>query len=658
MSEALTPRLPFNEDELAQGYFIRTGYFHAGVSLGAFCGFTQINRKDVRDGKKVFVDRLAGMSGQRVDVIAQNTLVARPNKTFHLRGEDLGISVIRRTEVRFCPQCLQEDIGYDSAINGGLLRFRWAWLLRPVMTCRQHGVMLAELREPDTVKAFDLPKLIADHEFKLERLTHPPAQAPGPLHTYVEARLWGKKDAVPWLDGQGIEPAVKSCEMLGALIEGGPNALIKAYTAEDWARVGDIGIKICSQGSDTIADVLGQLKIAAGRRSGRTGPQAAYGILFNWLNYMRGAEKFAPLRQVLRDAILDNFAIGHGEVILGEEVRERRVHSVNSFVTATGIKRFRLYRLMRKAGMIPETADEAAFNQWVFGAAEGEQLITRIQNSVPLNKVKEVLGCSKTQAEQLAQQGVIASIVPTAEGAVGLTQGYYNRDDLAEFMAEVFAKASSFDTEEDGYVDLTRAARPLSSTIEILRWQLDGKLPGTRLLRCAKRLDHLRFRQSEVLSLVAVRRGQDLCRFSSVAIALGIPISAVKKLASTDRGGPWLLQAPQEICVGFAGAAYVSMSEVERFQAAYATIAMISRTVGIHFRAVQKMLEERSILPAFDPGWLGTHVYLQADVEGFVVEFEGTNKAEKYAENRRTFGHNSSIFPKNDRFGESDATVL
>ncbi|SEO32009.1 hypothetical protein SAMN05216227_10971 [Pseudorhodobacter antarcticus] len=211
--------------------------------------------------------------------------------------------------------------------------------------------------------------------------------------------------------------------MLGALIEAGPNAQVITYTEEEWARVGDIGFEVCSSGPDEMLDVFRRLRVAGGRTSGRAGPQAAYGFVFNWLNYASSAQDSGPFRDILRDAIVDNFAIGPGEVILGQEITQRRVHSVNSLSNATGINRWRLYRVMRKSGMIPETADDAAFNQWVFPAEEGERLVTRITNSVHLNKVQHVLGCSKTQAEVLARHGLITSITPIADDQISQTLG-------------------------------------------------------------------------------------------------------------------------------------------------------------------------------------------------------------------------------------------
>ncbi len=657
-TQPLTPHLPFHDDELSQGYFTRNGYFHAGVPAGTFCGYARLDRADFRSGSAAFVDQMIELAGGNAHELAANTMAALPDEMFQLRGEQLGLPVVRRTLVRFCPQCCREDGEQHPEAGGGAMRFRWSWLLRPVVACRRHQTLLVELPAHDQVKAFDLPKLIADHGFRLPEEADPGNHPAGPLQKYVEARLWGTKDAAAWLDAQSIAPGAKACEMLGALVDGGPNAAIGDYTQMDWARVGDVGFQICKNGPRAISDVLGQIRIEGGRRSGRTGPQAAYGFLFNWLNYTRRAEDFGPLRDVVRDAIVDNFAIGPGEVILGEEVIQRRVHSVNSLVNATGINRFRLYRLMRKAGMIPETADKAAFNQWVFPAAEGERLIGRIQNSIPLNRVMHVLGCSKTHAEQLAHQGLITSVVPITEGSVGLTMGYFNHDDLAAFMEEVMSRAVICEDEEEGYVDLTSAARPRSSTAEILRWHLDGSPPRTRRVGGDRRLDALRFHLATARALVAARRGSDLHRLTSVALILGIKIDAVKKLVGSEHGGPWLTLAPPESCQELDGGAYVAMAEIERFEAEYATIAMISRVTGIHFRAVQRMLEERGIMPAVDPDWVRSRIYHRAEVAGFMAEFADISLSGSFRENRADIGHKSLVSAENGSFGESDDAVL
>ena len=117
-------------------------------------------------------------------------------------------------------------------------------------------------------------------------------------------------------------------------------------------------------------------------------------------------------------------------------------------------------------------------------------------------------------------------------------------------------------------------------------------------------------------------------------------------------------RASAEICAGRDGGAYVAMAEIERFQVEYATIAMISRSVGIHFRAVQRLLEERNILPTFDPAWLEARIYRQADVAGFITECGVARGPEKFHENGAVSGRKAAVFAKKGRSGESDDAVL
>jgi hypothetical protein len=189
--------------------------------------------------------------------------------------------------------------------------------------------------------------------------------------------------------------------------------------------------------------------------------------------------------------------------------------------------------------MIPETTETAAFNQWVFPAAEGERLVARIQNSVRSTQLQHVLGCRRSHVELLVQQGLITSVVPSAEGQVGLTRGCFNHHDLSAFMAKVLREAVFIADEEEGYVDMTAAARPLTSAVEILQWHMDRKLTATRLLKGVHRLDHLRFERAAEKAVMKARRGMELHSSNSVGKIMGILPYAVRKLIAHRDGGPW-----------------------------------------------------------------------------------------------------------------------
>ncbi|WP_156317425.1 hypothetical protein [Cypionkella psychrotolerans] len=137
---------------------------------------------------------------------------------------------------------------------------------------------------------------------------------------------------------------------------------------------------------------------------------------------------------------------------------------------------------------------------------------------------------------------------------------------------------------------------------------------------------------------------------------MGITLNAVKKLVAFGDGGPWLNATAAEIVAGLAGGAYVSLTEINRFETEYATLGMIARTVGVHACAVKRLLAQRIIQPTFDPAWLGSVIYRKSDVAGFMAESGSTGEPEKFRRIRAVFRQKSADFAESDLFGESDVS--
>ncbi|WP_262386642.1 hypothetical protein [Roseobacter fucihabitans] len=201
------------------------------------------------------------------------------------------------------------------------------------------------------------------------------------------------------------------------------------------------------------------------------------------------------------------------------------------------------------------------------------------------------------------------------EGDVGLTRGNFNLDDLSDFLDGVCADTQVITDEADGFVDLTHAARGRSSTAEIIGWQVTGKLKETGLLKGFKRLDHLRFRLSEIRQLVDVSRWHDLHRLTAVAQILGTNLGAVKLLISGKRGGAWLAAALAKMTRGLPGSAYVSSTEIECFKERYTALGLVGRSFCLNHRKARTVVEANGVEPVIDPDWLGARVYLRADVD-------------------------------------------
>nr|WP_272212436.1 TniQ family protein [Marinicella sp. W31]MDC2878351.1 TniQ family protein [Marinicella sp. W31] len=619
----MEPQLPFYDDELAQGYLARSGQFHTGASLSQFRGYWDIGVKDIRDGTEDLVQALSALSGVEADHIRYNTLVAKPDGNFTLRGETFNLPFVRRGSVTACLECLADDHS-QAGWNPGSRRFRWQWLLRPVVCCALHQTQLVEFRLKDCLDLFDVEQLLALNDFEPGVIATSVDRSPGLLQQYVSRRFSATDKCEDWLGSQTISGVVKASEMLGALLADGPSAPIKEYVTSDWARVGDVGFKTYSAGTEAILTEFKRLCIDSGCSSGRAGPQAAYGYFFRWLKKRNMVDGMEPLRSILRTAIVENFALDAGEVVLGETLPVRRMHSANSLASATGISKSRISMLMRKAGMLPATAKGASLNRWAFPADAAEKVIARTQEAVSLRQVRKILGCSATQAERLAHSGLISPIIPVTEGQHGIRAGGYVKEELEQFLANICNSCGKIDDEVEGYRSLWGVTCGRSSTEQILEFQLKGEFRDTKLIKGINRIDHLRFNTSEVKAVLEALDPDHTISASEVALILGVVSSTPHRLVSPEHGGPWMHEVDQAEYRQRKGKLRFSRIELQKFQERYMTASAIGRLLGISHVEAKKLMTNTGILPIADPVWMGAWLYKRKDVLRLIDNLDET----------------------------------
>jgi len=592
------------------------GYFHANVTLSSFVHHLELNRFDVIKGRQNFIEILAASSGTPVDVIEENAIREVAARKFKLIGQTEEVPAVRRSSVSVCPQCLSEDMLGARELGQGAMWLRSHWFFRPIMTCEFHECDLVELYADDSLFVFDVPVLFNRNDFDLAEACSVAKnnETLGGFQVYTMLRLRGDERTSAWLDAQSIGQGGKACEMLGSLIMDGPDATTDALTPKEWTKRRDLGFEICSEGADTIKAELTRIRRNSGRRSGRTGPQAVFGQMYRWLRVGPRAPDRGPTRDVMREVIIENFAVGEGEIVLGEVVRKRKVHSYNSLRKKVGLNSDRFKKLLFKADMIPDNASNEALNQLVFPAEEAERFVGRISNSVPRNEVKDVLGCSLTQAIKIVSGGFVASMVHLKDEDFGDTVGAFNRDDLEEFLDRLSLNTCEVSHECEGFLSLTKVTQGRTLTVDVIRWQLNGDLVQTRRIQGLHRLDMFRFSHEEVRRLRPSLPKRELIRASIAAEILSVDVKGVYRLVSSQSGEPLLKQASERECEGLRGKLYVSYSEIEKFKEKYMTVGLAAKALGLPHISALRVLKKDSIMPVRDPNEFGMKVFRRCDV--------------------------------------------
>ena len=400
MNGYLHPHLPYDEAETVESYIRRVSQFHTGRDGESFLKDLGIDKRAFLLGSDDAISKLAEATGTPVAILQMGTFQHKVRYR-QFRGENCSVSFLRPEGAMVCPECLKED-----STDGHLwtLKGRMAWRLRSLQSCSVHNCQLFEPENVNDQAIFmsltGVRDMVSIH------------QAPTDLELNIANRLSNTSTgAGGWLDGQTIEQGAKACEMVGASFAYGHKFSQKGLSAEQWRDAGAVGYDIARNGPEAVSEALTRIAAMSSTTAGQAGPKAVYGSLYEWIAYGSKTVEFGPIRDLLRENILNTLAIEPDDVLLGERVTGRRLHSVYSLSVQAGLHRKRLRKILVQAGLASEDSWDLSAHRLVFDADKAELLCQDIIESVSLHLVPAVLGCSRTQAESLYRERIIVPVI-------------------------------------------------------------------------------------------------------------------------------------------------------------------------------------------------------------------------------------------------------
>lgn len=267
--------------------------------------------------------------------------------------------------------------------------------------------------------------------------------------------------------------------MIGATLVHGLKFNHNKLSAEDWRQAGATGFEIARHGADAVTASLGEIAAMSSTTAGQASPKAVYGKIYELLAYESLALDHGPIVSLVREHILDTIVVEAGEFLLGEPVAGRRLHSVHSLSIATGLHRKRLRKILVQSGLASDDSWDLAAHRLVFDANKAELLCQDIIDSVSLQIVPEIIGCSRTQAESLFREGVIKPVIATdTDHKIGKLA--FAKLHLAAFMDEI-KKFPVVTKDQMDSIDLVSATKRTGrSTADILTRVIDGDLSAHR----------------------------------------------------------------------------------------------------------------------------------------------------------------------------------
>jgi hypothetical protein len=608
---ALFPRLPFHSDETPASWACRLAAFHTGGGLKRFLEDQGISIYALMASKEEAIDRLAKAGGEEPDRLLSNALIPISKQELSIRGFTVFRRFATRTDIRACPHCLHDDMQAGEGDPRWFWRGRLIWTLRTTRVCPIHRCEVVKIGSAKSrADYYNMAPFLIDG--RLNTLTKDAVQreATPKLQDWVLARIEGC-DSGDWLCGQALYQAVRACEMLGVVRAFGPMPNLRNFTDHDWERAGEAGFEVAIEGEGAIRDAL--TEIARRSRSGQNGPQAVYGRLYQWLEFQKSGGDRGPIRDLLRDHIINTMPIGAGEAIFGEPVVRRRVHSVRSLSEASGLHPKRLRKAVFALGLADETLKGASANRITLDADAGDDLVRHLLDPITQRELPEYLNCSRSHALTLDRAGVLQALI-TRDRLHQLGTKAFSRTKLDGFMQSVLDRAAPVDVADDNVFDLsTTVKRAMTDTATVVRLIQTGKIRRVQRLMSERGLASLRIDPDEVRRVLYPDWERRDLGISQAAKMLRLQEKVVIELIRPGFGEPFLPSRQTEPD-RYQQSIWIRREDIEAFRSDYVSLPNLGREIGLYHTKALALLEKESIEPVGDWRRIGIRIYRRADV--------------------------------------------
>lgn len=595
----LLPNLPFILDESPLSYASRLAKFHIGDEVIAFLRDIGVKSQDMAANKEGAIVRLAEISGVPFDEMHANVAIPVGERRYDLRGELVTAEFLANPHTIFCAACLAED---DEEAGR---RGRWLWTLSVVRTCPRHEISLTRRAKRKWTDPFhELERRVPERGEQLQALVAEAVRRPvSPLQEYAVNRLNGETGP-EWLDAQSLEQAVRATELLGVLLELGPEQKLPELTADDWDHAGHIGFGFTSRGEEGIQEALMAQIRKFDATTGTPGPRRIFGRFYEALAYSKSDKAPGDIARILRKIITENIALPAGKEVLGDKLTERRLHTVASLAIEQDLDSRTLRDVLVAAEIIPQNAPA----HYPIPVHEGRDVAGRVKRTVHVISLPKALGCARPLIDQLFEERLITPIYYGRPGTKGHTQKAVDCEEIAMLVGKLHARAVKLDAETDELVPISKAAEKAKvPAVTVVHMVLGGFLGSVFHLAGQGGVSALR------VDPVEVKQHTKICTegLSPMAAfgALKIP---------KDVGWRLVDRFPEELSLAVDWIAgpddahripRLNPEVVADFKRNFIHPARIAEQHGLKVREIVGLLKRRGIRPALTKAEIGVDFY-------------------------------------------------
>jgi hypothetical protein len=495
------------------------------------------------------------------------------------------------------------------------MAMRGDWQLREVRLCLRHNHPLVPLWQTSAPEdRFDIGARLREIEAQiLSGAFDQQTRTPSAYDRWLDQRLEDGTDNTSLRDHR-VFVVTTICRMLG-------QALLKEDASEDdnvSGRIYAAGFDVAVAGGRAIRDALDQ--VAADATGALDEPGKAFGSLFTRLNrdYLK-EPGFDPFRKILRDCILDNWPIAGGEVVLGEALPQRRLHSLTTAATETGIGSKVLEHFLTEVGAI-QMGDPRPAGRRLFDAKAHAGLLAEIPTLVGPIAMRTAMGATRMELIALSEAGVI-----TPRTRVETVKNPWRIADGKALVAELSNGTVAVEDEDKDWETLLLAFRRRG-------------IPLTELVQ-AVRVGHLTVGQRAGVpgfhGIVVPKSELDLIDAPSRAVRDQVledvpgsmAVSRFARLVGLRGGGVFqaMIEADQVPAYQIINPRtrrqqyWMTPEDMAAFHQRFVTLTTLSAETGQHRNTLKGILASRRIMPFSPEGQEFGSVYLRGDWVGLMA---------------------------------------
>lgn len=199
--------------------------------------------------------------------------------------------------------------------------------------------------------------------------------------------------------GQSLFAAITFCSLLGAELR-----RVQDLPSDD-CEAKATGFHFASRGSQAIEEAFARLTDA-----GVGAPdvsRGAFGALYDRVeHFYRQDRSFDVFRALLRDHVIRIWPLAVGDMVLGQEVEARQVHSLLTASEETGITTALLDSLLTEAGVFRQDETRSPSGK-IFDAEVHSGLLREIATQVGPNAMCEAMDATLSEFRALVEEGVL-----------------------------------------------------------------------------------------------------------------------------------------------------------------------------------------------------------------------------------------------------------